>query len=39
MILNIIAKIVNGIDADILVKVTSHTMNSGEDVGEVGVDG
>ena len=32
-------KIAHGVDADILVKITSRTLNSGEYVGEVGVDG
>ena len=39
VISNIFAKIFHGIDAGILIKVTSHTLNSGEDVGEVAVDG
>ena len=39
VISNFFGKIVHGIDADILVKVTSHTLNCSEDVGEEGVYG
>ena len=39
VISNFFAKTIHNKDADILVKVTSHTLNSSEDVDEVGVDG
>ena len=39
VVLNFFGHIVQCIDADILVEVTSHTLNSGEDVGKVCVDG
>ena len=39
MISNILWEVVHGIEADALVEVDSHTLKSGEDVYEVGMDG
>ena len=39
VILKLGAEMVNGKGADVLIKVASHALNSGENIGEVSMDG